>query len=60
MTNELAKDIITEYIFSDYDISSIYKFLNDESLDELDKKLYSESLLTKAMQKAVIALSRQH
>ena len=35
MTNELAKNIITEYVFADYDISSIYKFLNTEaSLDE--------------------------
>ena len=34
MTNELAKNIITEYVFADYDISSIYKFLNTEaSLD---------------------------
>mgnify|MGYP000025613449 CR=1 FL=1 len=59
MTNELAKNIITEYVFADYDISSIYKFLNTEaSLDESDKQLYSEALLTRAMQKAVIALSK--
>lgn len=59
MTNELAKNIITEYVFADYDISSIYKFLNTEaSLDESEKQLYSEALLTSAMQKAVIALSK--
>lgn len=59
MTNELAKNIITEYVFADYDISSIYKFLNTEaSLDESEKQLYSEALLTRAMQKAVIALSK--
>ncbi len=59
MTNELAKNIITEYFFADYDISSIYKFLNTEaSLDESEKQLYSEALLTRAMQKAVIALSK--
>ena len=59
MTNEFAKNIITEYVFADYDISSIYKFLNTEtSLDESEKQLYSEALLTRAMQKAVIALSK--
>lgn len=59
MTNELAKNIITEYVFADYDISSIYKFLNTEaSLDESEKQLYSEALLTRAMQKAVIALTK--
>ena len=59
MTNELAKNIITEYVFADYDISSIYKFLNTEaSLDESEKRLYSEALLTMAMQKAVIALTK--
>ena len=59
MTNELAKNIITEYVFADYDISSIYKFLNTEaSLDKSEKQLYSEALLTRAMQKAVIALSK--
>ena len=50
MTNELAKNIITEYVFADYDISSIYKFLNTKaSLDESDKQLYSEALLTRAI-----------
>lgn len=57
MTNELAKNIIKEYVFSDYNISSIYKFLNKEALDELEKKLYSEALLTEAMRKATIALT---
>ena len=58
MTNELAKNIIVEYVFSDYDISSIYKFLDKEVLNESEKKLCSEALLTKAMQKTVIALSK--
>lgn len=35
MTNELAKNIITEYVFSDYNILVVYKFLNKEILDQL-------------------------
>lgn len=57
MEKELAKQIITEYVFSDYKIESLYKFVDVKINDELQKKLYAESLLTKALQKAVIALN---
>lgn len=57
MTNKLAKQIITEYVFSDFSIKSIYKFLDAHITDEMEQKLYAKSLLTKAFQKAVIALN---
>lgn len=61
MTNEFAKNIITEFVFSDYNISSVYKFLNnsnEEIADELTKELYAKTLLTEAMRKAAAALSK--
>ena len=57
MTNEMAKQIITKYVFSDFSIKSIYKFVDESITDELNQKLYAESLLIKAFQKAVIALN---
>lgn len=57
MENELAKQIITEYVFSDYKMESLYQFVDDNITNELQKKLYAESLLTQALQKAVIALT---
>ena len=57
MENKLAKQIITEYVFGDYKIESLYKFVDASITDDLQKKLYAESLLTKALQKAVIALT---
>lgn len=57
MENELAKQIITEYVFGDYKIESLYKFVDASITDELQKKLYAESLLTRALHKAVIALN---
>lgn len=59
MENEFAKQIITEYVFGDNKMESLYKFVNDNISDELQRKLYAESLLTKALQKAVIALSQE-
>lgn len=58
MTNEFAKNIITEFVFSDYNISSIYKFLDEEIAEELPKELYAKALLTEAMRKAAAALSK--
>lgn len=58
MSNELAKQIITEYVFSEFDIKALYKFINSEINDETEKKLQAESLLTKALQKGVIALGK--
>lgn len=56
MEKELAKQIITEYVFGDFKLSSIYKFVDDSITDEVNKKLYAESLLTTALQKSIVAL----
>ena len=58
MNNEFAKQIITEYVFSEFDIKSLYRFIDSNTNDEMEKKLMAESLLTKALQKGVIALSK--
>ena len=58
MKNEFARQIITEYVFSEFDIKSLYRFIDSNTNDEMEKKLMAESLLTKALQKGVIALSK--
>lgn len=60
MDNILAKEIITEYCFGDFQIESIYKFVNPNIFDEIEKKSYAEALLTKALQKSVIALNQEN
>ena len=55
MDNKKAIEIITEYVFGDYKLESLYKFVKAE--DDREKKLYAEALLTEAMKKAVVALS---
>ena len=59
MDNQLAKDIITEYCFSDFNMQSIYKFVDPNITDPVDIKLYADALLAKALQKGVIALNQQ-
>lgn len=56
MKNKLAKEIITEYVFADYNIKAVYPFIRENIDDATEKKLYAESLLTKALQRAVIVL----
>lgn len=58
MTNEIARKIILEYVFGDYAIESIYPFL-DNNISNEEKHLYADSLLTKALQKASIALQEK-
>ena len=58
MEKDLAKQIITEYVFSEFDIKSVYKFVDNNITDDLTKKLYAESLLTSALQKSVNALNQ--
>lgn len=60
MTRTEAKEIITEYVFSDYKLESLYPIVNKKfpDADERDRKLYAESFLTDALQKAVSALGR--
>lgn len=58
MTTTEAKEIITEYVFSDYKLESLYPIVDKKfpDADERNRKLYAESFLTDALQKAVIAL----
>lgn len=58
MNNELARQIITEFVFGDYKIESIDKFVNKSITDKMERKLLAESMLTQALQKAVVALGK--
>ena len=60
MTQLEAKEIITEYVFSDYKLESLYPIVDKKfpDADEENRKLYAESFLTDALQKAVIVLGR--
>lgn len=55
MDNNIAKEIITEYIFADYNMDVLNRYLNVDDQDQLHR----EALLTEALRKAVIALSKQ-
>lgn len=55
MDNNTAKEIITEYIFADYNIDVLNRYLNINDQDQLHR----EALLTEALRKAVIALSEE-
>ncbi len=54
MDNNTAKEIITEYIFADYNMDVLNRYLNVNNQDQLHRK----ALLTEALRKAVIALSK--
>lgn len=54
MDNNTAKEIITEYIFADYNMDVLNRYLNANDQDQLHR----EALLTEALKKAVIALSK--
>ncbi len=54
MDNNTAKEIITEYIFADYNMDVLNRYLNVNNQDQLHRKV----LLTEALRKAVIALSK--
>lgn len=58
MTQTEAKEIITEYVFSDYKLESLYPIVDKKipDTDERNKRLYAETFLTDALKKAVIAL----
>lgn len=55
MDNNTAKEIITEYIFADYNMDVLNRYLNANDQDQLHR----EALLTEALRKAVIALSKE-
>lgn len=54
MDNNTAKEIITEYIFADYNMDVLNRYLNVNNQDQLHR----EALLTEALRKAVVALSK--
>ena len=58
MTQTEAKEIITEYVFSNYKLESLYPIVDKKipDADERNRRLYAETFLTDALQKAVIAL----
>lgn len=62
MTQAEAKEIITEYVFSDYKLEALYPIVDEKipDADEKDKRLYAETFLTDALQNAVIALKEMH
>lgn len=55
MDNNTAKEIITEYIFVDYNMDILNRYLNVDDQDQLHR----EALLTEALRKAIIALSKE-
>ena len=54
MDNNTAKEIIIEYIFADYNMDVLNRYLNANDQDQLHR----EALLTEALRKAVIALDK--
>ena len=54
MDNNTAKEIITEYIFADYNMDVLNRYLNVNDQDQLHRK----ALLTEALRKAIIALNK--
>lgn len=55
MDNNTAKEIITEYIFADYNMNVLNRYLNIDDQDQLHR----EALLTEALRKAVISLGKE-
>ncbi len=54
MDNNTAKEIITEYIFADYNMNVLNRYLNANDQDQLHR----EALLTEALRKVIIALNK--
>ena len=52
MDNNTAKEIITEYIFADYNMDVLNRYLNANDQDQLHR----EALLTDALRKDVLSL----
>lgn len=53
--NNTAKEIITEYIFADYNMNVLNRYLNINDQDQLHRK----ALLYEALKKAIIALGKE-
>lgn len=62
MTQAEAKEIITEYVFSDYKLEALYPIVDEKipDADERNRRLYAEAFLNDALQKAVVALKEMH
>lgn len=55
MDNNTAKEIIIEYLFADYNMDVLNRYLNINDQDQLHR----EALLHEALRKAVIALGKE-
>ena len=55
MDNNTAKEIIIEYLFADYNMDVLNKYLNINDQDQLHR----EALLNEALKKAVISLGKE-
>lgn len=55
MDNNTAKEIIIEYLFADYNMDVLNRYLNINDQDQLHR----EALLNEALKKAVISLGKE-
>lgn len=55
MDNNTAKEIIIEYLFADYNMDVLNRYLNISEQDQLHR----EALLNEALRKAVISLGKK-
>lgn len=55
MDNNTAKEIIIEYLFADYNMDVLNRYLNINDQDQLHR----EALLNEALKKAVISLDKE-
>lgn len=55
MDNNTAKEIIIEYLFADYNMDVLNRYLNISDQDQLHR----EALLNEVLRKAVISLGKE-
>ena len=55
MDNNTAKEIIIEYLFADYNMDVLNRYLNINDQDQLHR----EALLNETLKKAVISLGKE-
>ena len=55
MDNNTAKEIIIEYLFADYNMDVLNRYLNINDQDQLHR----EALLNEALRKAIISLGKE-
>lgn len=55
MDNNTAKEIIIEYLFADYNMDVLNRYLNISEQDQLHR----EALLNEALRKAIISLGKE-